>query len=199
MRVSGKKAELQDRLREHFTVGATASEDSSSVDTSVMDEFESMKVADLRDALVARGLPKAGKKKELLERIRKDIEFSKQVVASPPSGGEGQAAITKVLEQAAKLEGGALAEYMAEVKQNANKVPKFVDVTITSLGLMPEKYTPGGAASATADVLKKLAGEPFADPPRYGSVSWMLDAGHYVRRKDVSNSFLYFFLTQPSS
>jgi hypothetical protein len=145
-----------------------------------MDEFQSMTEADLRDALVARELPTWGTKDELLERIRRDIAFAKEIafckeIAALPSSAErGQSSLTAVLEEAAKMEGGALTEYLAEVKKKANKVPKFVDVTITSLGLTPEKYTPGGAASATADVLKKLAGEPFADPPQYGSVSQML-------------------------
>ena len=47
-----------------------------------------------------------------------------------------------------------------------------MDITITSLGMEPDKFTSGGAPSATTDVLRKLAGDPFADPPQYGKVSW---------------------------
>lgn len=52
------------------------------------------------------------------------------------------------------------------------KEPKFVDVTIPSLGMKPEKFTAGGAPSVTADVLRGLAGDPFEDPPKYGSVRY---------------------------
>jgi DNA polymerase-1 len=35
--------------------------------------------------------------------------------------------------------------------------------------MKPTKFTAGGAPSCTADVLRGLAGDPFADPPNYGS------------------------------
>ncbi|KAL7547633.1 hypothetical protein ACHAWF_014731 [Thalassiosira exigua] len=46
--------------------------------------------------------------------------------------------------------------------------PKYVDVKITSFEMEAKKFTASGAPSATADVLRKLAGDPFAEPPRYG-------------------------------
>ena len=80
-------------------------------------------------------------------------------------------ALAQVLEKARRTGEGAFAEYLKEQEEKAAKTPKHVDVTIKSLGLTPEKYTAGGAASVTADVLRKLAGDPFSDPPNYGSVS----------------------------
>ena len=57
-----------------------------------------------------------------------------------------------------------------EEGQSPAKNSKFIDVTIESLGLEPVKYTAKGTPSVTADVLRQLAGEPFADPPKYGLV-----------------------------
>ena len=165
LKVSGKKAELQQRLREHFM---------SSEDKGIrqQDEFDSMSDDDLRAALIARGINSDGTRKQLLERIRHDIEFTNSILAStPPSGTkESYSAIAEALEEAAKKEGGALAEYLEEMQQKAATPSKYIDVKISSLGLSPEKYTAGGAPSVTADVIRKLAGDPFADPPRYGSV-----------------------------
>lgn len=165
LRVSGKKAELQQRLREHFT----SSEDESKID---QDEFDSMSDDDLRAAIIARGINAAGTREQLLEIIRNDIEFTSSVMASAQRAAtkRSYSAIAQALEEAAKKEGGALAEYLEEMQEKMTVPPKYIDVKVSSLGLTPEKYTAGGAPSVTADVIRKLAGDPFRDPPRYGSV-----------------------------
>jgi hypothetical protein len=167
LKVSGKKAELQDRLREHFR--KAASPDSQPEQD---DEIESMSKEDLKHALLPRGLSVTGTKKELQERLRQDIQFTKEMEAAmQPEGRDGYVALSAVLEEATKNEGSVLNEYLKEQRDKLNEVPKFIDVTVTSLGLEPEKHTTGGAPSVTADVIRKLAGDPFADPPKYGSVS----------------------------
>jgi hypothetical protein len=160
LKVAGKKAELQDRLREHFfslAAMATASPD---------DGLDAMSEDDLRHALISRGIPANGlSRDELLAQYRQDEEFTKEVKTAMDSG---YMALSKVLEQAEK-EGGVIAEYLNDVKEKSQQIPKFVDVTVTSLGMRPEKYTVGGAPSCTSDVIRKLAGDPFADPPIYGT------------------------------
>jgi len=163
LKVSGKKSDLQERLREHLL--------SSVEDENSNNDLEEMTDDDLRDALIARGISSAGSRKQILDRLKADIDFTAGVMAtSDPTNQDGYAAISQALEEAAKKEGGAISEMLNELKEKSEKVPKFVDVTVRSLGLTPEKYTAGGAPSATADVLRKLAGDPFADPPKYGSV-----------------------------
>lgn len=167
LKMTGTKATLIERLREHFTNTAPVQDSQPQ-----KDDLDSMTLADLRDAVVARGLPGRGTKKELLERYRQDIQMAKDIhEAAPPTGRDDYVALSRILEEAAKKEGSVLAEYMAEIKAKAATVPKFIDVTITSLGLVPDKYTVGGAPSVTSDVLRKLAGDPFSDPPKYGTVS----------------------------
>lgn len=160
LKVSGKKAELQERLREHF------------LNAQFMDEFDTMSDEDLLDAVKARGLSTLGTRKELLERIRGDIKYTNELLETKaPQSRDGYVAISEALAEAAAKEGGALSEYLDEFKLKSKEVPKYIDVTITSLGkLEPEVYTANGAPSVTASVLKKLAGDPFADPPKYGSV-----------------------------
>ena len=58
---------------------------------------------------------------------------------------------------------------MADLKAKAQEEPKWVDVTIPSIEMEPFKFTVGGAPSVTADVLRKLAGDPFGDEPKYGT------------------------------
>ena len=72
-------------------------------------------------------------------------------------------------------------ETLAEIRAKNAEEPKYVDVTIRSIGMEPEKYTVGGAPSVTAAVLKKLAGDPLGDDPKYGTAYEFFgggDAGH---------------------
>lgn len=169
LKVSGKKSVLQERLREHF-LSATSENQSNEAS---MDEFDALTDEDLADAVKARGLSSDGTREALLEKIRADIKYTSELLsAQAPQSRDGYVAISEALEEAARKEGGALSEYLNEFKLKSSEVPKYMDVTITSLGkLEPEIFTAGGAPSVTANVLKKLAGDPFADPPKYGSVS----------------------------
>ena len=173
LKVSGKKAELQSRLREHFL--------SSSHPEAEKDEFDDMSEDDLRDALLARNLETNGDRKELLGRLKEDIQYMQELkTAIPYDAATGYKTISEALEAAAKS-GGATEQILADIKAKSAQDPKFVDLTITSLGMTPTKQTAGGAPSVTADVLRQLAGDPYEDPPKYGSAYEFFgggDAGH---------------------
>jgi hypothetical protein len=131
-----------------------------------------MTVDDLISALVSRGLPPAGTtREELLRQYAGDVEFVDEMKGKAGSSDPSSSAetISRALEKAAK-EGGSVSFVMQEVKEQEEQLPRFIDVRIPSLGLEPHKATAGGAPSVTADVLKKLAGDPFSDPPKYGTV-----------------------------
>lgn len=152
---SGSKEDLVKQLREAMAE----------------DDFETLTEDELRSALRARGAYAEGKSAEEMRLLlRQDIEMTRKIRVAKLSVN-GIDALAQVLEKARKTGEGAFAEYLKEQEEKAAKIPKHVEVKITSLGLEPEKYTAGGAASVTADVLRKLAGDPFADPPNYGSVS----------------------------
>lgn len=165
LKVSGKKADLQDRLREHFVANGLIKDGDGG------DEFEAMSDSDLADALVARGLSGKGSREQLLARLRSDIEVVSAMKASVPDDRDACITLSDALEAAAKVDGSELSEILAEVRAKATAEPKHVDVTIRSLGLNPIKYTTGGAPSVTAAVLRDLAGDPLAEKPRYGLVS----------------------------
>lgn len=163
LKVSGKKAELQDRLREHFLTTSTLQPGE--------DEFDTMSDTELQQSLAARTLGTNGDRADLLERLRLDLQFTQDLQnAVPPDEAHGYRTIGEALEAVAK-NGGAMEEILAQLKAKSDQKPKTVDVTIKSLGMKPDKQTAGGAASVTADVLRSLAGDPFENPPRYGSVS----------------------------
>lgn len=161
LKVSGRKAELQERLRGHFLLAAS---------DEPMDDYDSMNDDDLRDACKTRGLKETGKRKALLERLRADSAFSSELLAAmSPKDNNGYEIISKALEDAAKGN-SAINDILSDIKEKTEAEPKFVEVTIKSLGMTPEKFTTGGSPSATADVIRKLAGDPFDDPPRFGTV-----------------------------
>jgi hypothetical protein len=172
LKVAGKKAELKERLKEHFIASAQPAPPASPVD-SQFDDIDSMPDEDLRDALTARMQSGAGTREELLSRLKSDIEFTSGLLtATSPDDRDGYIALSEALEHAAKNEGGAITEYLNELKQKSQELPKHIALTVTSLNFEPEKFTAGGAPSCTADVLRKLAGDPFGDPPTYGTVSY---------------------------
>ena len=166
LKVSGKKSELQERLRGHYLASSDAS-------TSMLpkDDFETMPDDDLRDACTARNLDRTGSRKQLLERLRQDTSYSLELFAATTDrSSDGYRSISEALEAAAQSDGGALKEILDDLKEKSNAEPKYVDVTITSIGMKPQKFTAGGAPSVTADVLKGLAGDPLGDDPKYGLV-----------------------------
>ena len=166
LKVAGKKADLKERIRDHFL------NSSENKDDATDDGLDAMSDEDLRDSLVARGLRSKGDRAELLERLRTDISYASGFIeTTSPSDREGYIALSDALEAASKQDGSTLAEILTQVKQKTTAEPKYIDLKITSIGLEPLKYTAGGAPSVTADVLRSLAGDPFADPPQYGKVS----------------------------
>ena len=164
MESSGKKVELQERLRNSYIRDAKALVEAT---PPVDDDYESMEAEDLRHTLRSRGLNTHGPKEILIQRLRQDSETIKELMKAVPC--EKLASLVNVME-AASRESLTLQEYLQERQSASDRPSKFVDVTITSLGLEPEKFTVGGAPSVTSDVLRKLAGDPFADPPKNGSV-----------------------------
>ncbi|KAI2490047.1 DNA polymerase A domain [Fragilaria crotonensis] len=129
-----------------------------------------MKDDDLRCVLVGRGLDNTGNRKQLLDRLRDDTSFALELMsARNPNDRNGYEAISRALKDAADRDGGTLQDILAEVRKKADTVSKFVDVTISSIGMTPSKYTAGGAPSATADVIRALAGDPFRENPKFGT------------------------------
>jgi hypothetical protein len=163
LKLSGKKADLQQRLREHFL---------SIPEPEVeKDEFDEMSDSDLRISLGTREIDTSGNREELLERLRADIRFSQELnMAASPNDSRGYASVTEALQAAAQT-GEATMQILSDMQAKSKEPSKYIDVTIKSLGMVPEKYTVGGAPSVTSDVLRKLAGDPYENPPNYGSVS----------------------------
>lgn len=165
---SGKKADLIARLLDAQDSASPAATEKAEI---IKDDLDDMSLEDLRDALVGRGLAPTGSREEVLARMRQDIKMTKEMQEdNPPTGRDGYIALSHMLEMRAK--------------EIVPTIPKFVTVKITSLGLVPEKYTVGGAPSVTADVIRKLAGDPFADPPKYGTVR--------IRRSAFSDDSILF-------
>lgn len=163
LKVSGKKIELQERLRGHFLA---AGQDIQ------QDDYDSLPDAELKDICATRGLADNGNRKALLERIRQDVSFTLELLSASTEGStDGYKSISEALEAAAASDGGTLKDILKDLKAKSQEEPKWVDVTIASIGMIPTAFTAGGAPSCTAVVLRGLAGDPFADPPQYGLVS----------------------------
>ena len=187
LKVSGKKAELQQRLRGHFQLldsGGGGSGDTSNFSPRGakynVDDYDSMSVNDLRDTCRVRGVEATGKKSALVKALREDDAYTREITAahmsSSPSSSNTDLSytvthrkISELLEEAAASgENDALKTILDGIKAKNMEEPKYVDIKITSIGMEPDTFTTSGAPSATSDVLRKLAGDPFADPPVYG-------------------------------
>ncbi len=144
LKVSGTKAELQDRLRNPELESVSVKK------SNVGSRFSSMKVSDLRDTCAARGLSIEGTKSDLVSRLKEDSLFQVQLQQLQDNR-------TKECAQKKKL-------------PPAPKPPsKYKDLTIHSLGLKPFKHTASGWPAVSMDVLRKLAGDFTSDPPKYGT------------------------------
>lgn len=163
LKVSGKKALLVERLRVHLLAPPP-------VETPE-DDFDQMSDEELRQSLIVRGLDDTGDKDILLQRLRDDIQYMHELETAVAPDASGHRTIIEALEAAAQA-GGVAEEILQSIKEKSTAEPKFVEVTVRSLGMDAIKHTAGGAPSVTADVLRKLAGDPFEDPPRYGTVSY---------------------------
>lgn len=164
LKVSGKKADLKERLREHLL--------KPPIVDSPKDEFDEMSDEELQQCLAARGisLDTIGDRSQMLQQLRGDINFMNELQVAVPPDSTGFSSILEALQAAAE-HGGAAHDILATLREKALEEPKFLDVTVTSVGMQPIKYTAGGAPSVTADVLRELAGQPFDNPPKYGLVS----------------------------
>lgn len=177
LKISGKKAELQQRLRGHFQmIGSGGPEAHSNVD-----DYDSMSVKDLRDSCKTRGVSSTGNKAALVRLLREDDAYIREITAEYMVNDSSSSTdlsyslthrkISELLEEAAESgEHDALRGILADIKAKNMEEPKYVDIKITSLGMEPDTFTSSGAPSATSNVLRKLAGDPFADPPKYGKV-----------------------------
>lgn len=175
LKQSGKKSELQERLRGHF-LSAGMQENVNGEDfgggvPSSEEDFDSMDINDLRDACIARGLSDKGNEAALRKSLKEDTAYSLEIFSEVvPKDNDAFYTISQALERAANRDGNdLLKETLAEIRAKNAEEPKYVDVTITSIGMEPEKHTVGGAPSVTAAVLKKLAGDPLGDDPKYGT------------------------------
>ena len=164
LKLSGKKAELQERLRGHFLSNEDGLQSS--------DDFDDMDDESLRDACIARGLSDSGSRKVLLKRIRDDTAYANELLsANVPRDKDAYLRVSEALAVALKKGGSEkLAEIMESVRAKENSESKYIDIVVKSIGMTPEKFTAGGAPSVTADVLRKLAGDPLGDEPKYGKV-----------------------------
>ena len=166
LKVSGKKSELQQRLRGYFL-----STKSTSTTTEELKELEGMSEDDLRDACVGRMLSGEGSKSVLLSRLQEDIAFQLELLSHNNQKGEetNYQSVTRALEEAAANNStSTLSGIWDEIQEKKRADPKYVELTISSLQMEPSKFTAGGAPSVTADVLRKLAGKDPANG-QYGT------------------------------
>lgn len=182
LKVSGKKAVIKERVIEYLL--------SNPMNDIIGDEFDQMTDDDLRQSCTARTLDGSGDRSELLNRLRDDIKFMNEIEAAIPPDSSAHQMIIDALETAASR-GGVTEEILSSLKEKSLIEPKHVDVRIQSIGMDALKYTAGGAPSVTADVLRKLAGEPFEEPPKYGLVRFRISPPHLVILGMFSHLFIY--------
>ena len=128
LKVSGKKAELQQRLRGHFQMMG----DPDSKSFANIDDYSAMTVKDLRDACNARGLPASGKKAALVKELREDDGMMREISAEHMKHSNGADSsvtyrkISELLEEAvASGENTALKSILADIKARMRRNPSM--------------------------------------------------------------------------
>lgn len=173
LKVSGKKAILQDRLREHVKKSILQpTGDSTAQKEEDSNTLKQLSDDDLRQALLVRGLLTEGlSRQDMEQRYEDDVKAlqglareydSADAIASALDGSlaqylEAQTTREKPAKRSFDLQVISLYELMKEKIQNGEAKP-----------LNPLKQTVSGSPSVTADVIRELAGDPFADPPKWG-------------------------------
>jgi len=171
LKVSGKKAELQARLRE-IGVGVVDATGTDTVETTLPvsggEDYATMSDDMLRTVIKGRNLPTNLSRDEMIQALAADCDFMTELICEAPKSGEkAYTSIAEAMDSIAK-KSATVQEILDTLKLEKAK-QKYIDVTIRSVGMQPVKYTAGGAPSVTADALKELAGDPHADPPKYGT------------------------------
>lgn len=147
-------------------------------DVQAKNPYVALKVVELKELLGAAGLPKSGKKAELVERL---LTHDASKKTAPFSDLDLEALKTHCIQRSLSVDGtkeelvsrlNLDASYAQELSDNnldfaaasLLTVPKaFDEVTITTFALKPEDFTPGGQPQVSAAVLKKLAGQNLFD------------------------------------
>ena len=164
LKVSGKKQELQDRLR-----GFLLNED------IMMQDLDEMTDEELRQTCIATGLSDKLTRAQAIKQLKRDRDYQCELLGQVDlNSDDGVNRLSNALLKA-KEHDPALAQAL-EISASS-KVSKNIDVTITSLGMTPTVFTAGGTPSVTANVLRSLAGDPFHDPPKYGSAYQFFGGG----------------------
>ena len=160
LRQAGNKAEVKERIRGFLL--APPDRMSEDVDVMTLDE--------VIDMCRVRGIAhNETNEKQMRKSLKEDNNFSQGLLsANTPNSVNMFETIRHALQ--------SLAENNPELQMTLDKIcakkestPKYIDVTVTSLGMKPEKFTAGGAPSVTSDVIKTLAGDPFRKEPKYGT------------------------------
>lgn len=164
--------------------------------TVPQDEWETMSLTELKAACKEHGFKVSGTKAQLQGRLRgEEVDYSAEWKAMTkeelqnaasaralnPDAKATKTQLVKMLTEdsiamAAINQGVKEQEAAAAAAAPQEKWSKFRDITVVGLGMTATKTTAAGQPATSADVLRKLAGDPEADPPRWG------DAHDFFRR-----------------
>ncbi|CAM9543134.1 unnamed protein product [Scytosiphon promiscuus] len=152
--------------------------------TEIQDEYVDYTAPMLKEKLKEKGLKTTGKKDELLARIRgqevpdpadiykgmsrEDLQHVCVVRQLSTDGTKTQLVRNLAKDDDFTLKLNSCIENKNTVVAPRPKMTKYRDLTISSLGMTPIKFTASGAPAVSMDVLRHLAGEPNEDPPKYG-------------------------------
>ena len=179
LKVSGKKSELQARLLEHFIKSLKTQTQEQENEPKAIKE---MSDKDLKDALTAYSIRVVDgcPREEMEKEYKQQMKLYKGLMGEYDSPAEVAGAMADI----ARKSGTMVADYLESRPAEPKPPPKHFELEVISLqelmkekspngqvkALEPTKQTVGGSPSVTADVLRKLAGDPFADPPKRGEV-----------------------------
>lgn len=131
-------------------------------------------IADMKDECRKREIKVTGTRAALLKRLMEDDYKTK-------TANMTEAELNQECEVKGISASGTRDEKVVHLQQDfafqqtlqdiTTAAPKKQrEITIRSIGMTPQVFTPAGSPAVSAAVLRQLAGYPTADPPRWGTV-----------------------------
>lgn len=133
-----------------------------------------LSLAELKDECRKRELKVTGTRVALMKRLMEDDYKNKVANMSEAEldrecAQKGLATTGTRDEKVLRLQQDfAFQQSLQDVTLEAPK--KQREITIRSIGLTPQVFTPAGVPAVSGPVLRQLAGDPSADPPRWGAL-----------------------------
>lgn len=130
-------------------------------------------LAEMKDECRKREVKVTGTRAALLNRLMED-DYKKQVTNMTEAELDRECSLKGLATTGTQEEKVLLLQQDFTFQQSLQDITlaapkKQREINIRSIGMIPQVFTPSGVPAVSGPVLRQLAGDPSADPPRWGT------------------------------